>query len=160
MHRGSVCTIYSTCCVFGGCLEAVWRYICTLFGMSMHIVQCQKGCLNVNALMLRKAVDECAPPLLTNSVLIYAQKMDVILATCYERLRFCTPRCHQLWAILWPHFDPCYERQMQHLCIILSMLRMAALPGATKYWAILWPHTCLKTVLGRESPTMCKMGLK
>jgi len=106
-----------------------------------------KTSLDVKPFMLRKAVDECAPWVLTTYGPNHIQRMDVIVAPCYERLWFCTPRCHQLWAILWPHFDPCYERQTRALYINQSMLRKAALPGATKYWAILWPHMCLQMAL-------------
>ena len=108
--------------------------------------------------MLRKAVDECAPRVLTTLGPNDVQRMDVIVAPCYERLWFCTPRCHQLWAILWPHFGPCYERQMHYLYIIRSMLRKAALPGATKYWAILWPHKGSKYVLGRKHCRSAQKG--
>ena len=117
----------------------------------LHLVHSANGAVDVNTTMLRKAVDVGAPCTLTTCGLIYAHKKDVFVAPCYERLWFCTPRCHQLWAILWPHFGPCYERQMHNMYINRSMLRKAVDVGATKYWAILWPHLgCANGLSGKS----------
>ena len=96
--------------------------------------------------MCRKAVDECEPSDQRNRIENIGQKVDVTSATCYKRLCFCTPRCHQIWAVVGPQIRSCSERLCRESYVFVDSGSEFVLTGATKIWAVVGPQpTCVRS---------------